>query len=611
MAHLVGLFGDCDDDEDEIEEQPHLPVAASTLFDVNNDSVARARIPVAGQKNGDDQRSSSSSLETEMPATLPPEVEEGNVEYKLKLLNPSDSRFEHLVTQMKWRLQEGKGEAIYEIGVEDCGMLTGLNDEDLDASLQTLNRMADRLGASMKVLRERVVDPPEPGRHHQRKRRASEVLIRKVPDDQQFIDLRLAVLGNVDAGKSTVLGVLTQGELDNGRGRARLNLFRHLHEIQSGRTSSISHEIMGFTSKGEVVNYSNCEDAEEICDRSTKLITLIDLAGHQKYLKTTIFGLTGYLPHFAMLVVSANTGLVGTTKEHLGFAIALGVPVFVVINKIDMCRASGINRTVEQLERLLKAPGCKRVPFTIKTEDDAITAASSFSTDKVTPIFIISCVTGRNMDLIRMFLNALPPLQNPSEREQLINELTEHQVDEVYSIPFVGTVLGGTLAKGMIREKDDLLLGPTDDGSFHTVSVHSIHRNRLPCRVVQAGQSCAVAVGDIGNIIPRKGMVLLSPEMKPTSCMTFEAELVLLFHSNYICKGFQATIHCGNIRQTAIIEKMDKSSLQTNQQATIQFRFIKQPEYLKPGARLLLREGQTKGMGHVLRTFPIDNVVLR
>lgn len=68
----------------------------------------------------------------------------------------------------------------------------------------------------------------------------------------KFLDLRVAVLGNVDSGKSTLLGVLTQGELDNGRGRARLNLFRHLHEIQSGRTSSISFEILGFNSKGEV-----------------------------------------------------------------------------------------------------------------------------------------------------------------------------------------------------------------------------------------------------------------------------------------------------------------------------------------------------------------------
>ena len=58
----------------------------------------------------------------------------------------------------------------------------------------------------------------------------------------------------MDAGKSTLLGVLTQGELDNGRGKARLNLFRHLHEIQSGRTSSISHGILGFKSDGKVIN---------------------------------------------------------------------------------------------------------------------------------------------------------------------------------------------------------------------------------------------------------------------------------------------------------------------------------------------------------------------
>lgn len=71
-----------------------------------------------------------------------------------------------------------------------------------------------------------------------------------------MIDIRLAVIGNVDVGKSTLVGVLTQGELDNGRGRARLNLFRHLHEIESGRTSSISHEILGFNSKGEVQKIS-------------------------------------------------------------------------------------------------------------------------------------------------------------------------------------------------------------------------------------------------------------------------------------------------------------------------------------------------------------------
>lgn len=72
------------------------------------------------------------------------QVEEGNVEYKLKLLNPTASRFEHLVTQMKWRLREGQGQAIYEIGVADSGVLQGLTEQDMEDSLTTLRRMADR-----------------------------------------------------------------------------------------------------------------------------------------------------------------------------------------------------------------------------------------------------------------------------------------------------------------------------------------------------------------------------------------------------------------------------------------------------------------------------------
>ena len=70
--------------------------------------------------------------------------EEGNIEYKLKLVNPTPTRLEHLVTQMKWRLEEGNGEAIYEIGVEDNGILTGLNESDLQASLSSLEIMSRR-----------------------------------------------------------------------------------------------------------------------------------------------------------------------------------------------------------------------------------------------------------------------------------------------------------------------------------------------------------------------------------------------------------------------------------------------------------------------------------
>lgn len=225
---------------------------------------------------------------------LPPEPQLGNIEYKLKLINPSAQRFEHLVTQMKWRLREGHGEAIYEIGVADSGHLCGLNDNDMASSLETLRRMAQSLGATTTILRRKSVGTQSS---------VVEVLVRKIPDDQHSIEVRVGVLGGVNAGKSTLLGVLTQGELDNGRGSARLNMFRHRHEIQSGRTSCISHETVGFDSQGSVINYKFNEmmTAEEICDRSTKLVTFMDLAGHRRYLRTTVLALTGYSPHYAMV----------------------------------------------------------------------------------------------------------------------------------------------------------------------------------------------------------------------------------------------------------------------------------------------------------------------
>ena len=70
------------------------------------------------------------------------------------------------------------------------------------------------------------------------------------------VEVRVATIGKVDSGKSTILGVLTKGQLDNGRGSARSLVFRHRHEIESGRTSSVSQQVMGFSATGEITNYA-------------------------------------------------------------------------------------------------------------------------------------------------------------------------------------------------------------------------------------------------------------------------------------------------------------------------------------------------------------------
>lgn len=561
---------------------------------------------------GDDDESTTTSFDEDQIndlVALPPEVEQGNVEYKLKLIDPSPTRFEHLVTQMKWRLQEGLGEAIYQIGVEDNGSLSGLSEDEIHKSIETLRSMAQRLGASITIIRMRNIESPE----NQQIKKSAEVLVRKVPEDSQFIDMRIAVLGNIDCGKSTLISLLTHGELDNGRGKARLNLFKHLHEIQSGHTSSINKAIMGFNNLGEVQNFGNCRSFDEICENSSKILTFIDLAGHQKYMKTTIFGLTGYAPDFACLVINASNGIVGTTKEHLGFSLALEVPVFVVINKIDACTDNGLEKTLQTIEFLLKSPGCGKIPLMVNNDDDAIFAAQQFTQPKICPIFTISCVEGTNIERLKKFLNVLPPLINKSNQQDTdIQHETQFRVDEVYFKKKVGHILAGMLVKGSIQEQEKLMLGPFEEGEFINVEVQTVQRYHVPCRIVRAGQSASLSIGNLEGVHEklRKGMVLVSEKLSPQACKEFEADIYLLFHANSISKGFQATIHVANVCQTATITYMNRKSIKTNERAKVRFKFLSRPEYLTVGTRLIIREGTSKGFGLVTNVIPYTTPAL-
>lgn len=46
---------------------------------------------------------------------------------------------------------------------------------------------------------------------------------------------------------------------------------------------------------------------------------------------------------------------------------------------------------------------------------------------------------------------------------------------------------------------------------------------------------------------------------------------------------------------------MSQDCLRTGDKALVHFRFIKHPEYIKPGQRMVFREGRTKAVGNVLR----------
>ncbi|XP_056442135.1 GTP binding protein 1, like [Gadus chalcogrammus] len=519
-----------------------------------------------------------------------------NFSSKLVLVSPSGDQYDSLLRQLRERMDEGCGETIYVVGMGSDGGDYGLDEKDMEASAATVRSLCEQIEADLIFLRERT----EAGG------RIRDYLIRRRVGELDFLEVRVAVVGNVDAGKSTLLGVLTHGELDNGRGFARQKLFRHKHEMESGRTSSVGNDILGFDQEGQVVNkpdsHGGSLDWTKICERSSKVITFIDLAGHEKYLKTTVFGMTGHMPDFCMLMVGSNAGIVGMTKEHLGLALALNVPVFVVVTKIDMCPANILQETLKLLQRLLKSPGCRKIPVLVQNKDDVIVTASNFSSERMCPIFQISNVTGENMELLKMFLNLLSCRTAYSD-----DEPAEFQIDDTYSVPGVGTVVSGTTLRGLIRLNDTLLLGPDPLGTFIPIAVKSIHRKRMPVREVRAGQTASFALKKIKRSSIRKGMVMISPKLTPQATWEFEAEILVLHHPTTISPRYQAMVHCGSIRQTATILTMNRDCLRTGDKATVHFRFIKTPEYMHCDQRLVFREGRTKAVGTVVKLLQAVN----
>uniref|UniRef100_A0A069DZE2 GTP-binding protein 1 n=1 Tax=Panstrongylus megistus TaxID=65343 RepID=A0A069DZE2_9HEMI len=513
-----------------------------------------------------------------------------SIRSKTSLISPTAEQYDLLQKKLKERVENGRGETIFDIGVGEDGGETGLNADEYEASVATLQSLASTLDADCVLLRNKKGEQGMTGQY----------LVRRRVIEQDFLEIRVAVVGNVDAGKSTLLGVLTHGELDNGRGHARQKLFRHKHEMESGRTSSVGNDILGFDSKGNVVNKPEhgSLDWVKICERSSKVITFIDLAGHERYLKTTVFGMTGHAPDFGMLMVGANAGIVGMTKEHLGLALALSVPVFVVVTKIDMCPPNVLQDTLRLLSRVLKSPGCRKVPLMVRTKDEVVVSATNFVSERLCPIFQVSNVNGENLDLLKMFLNLLTTRMTCHDSEP-----AEFQIDDTYSVPGVGTVVSGTTLKGVIRLNDTLMLGPDPLGHFIPIAVKSIHRKRMAVRQVAASQTASFALKKIKRSQIRKGMVMVSPVLNPVACWEFEGEILVLHHPTTISSRYQAMVHCGSIRQTASILSMSAECLRTGDKATVHFRFIKHPEYLRPGQRLVFREGRTKAVGNVLRVI--------
>ena len=260
-------------------------------------------------------------------------------------------------------LEESRG-ALYEIGVSDDGTFVGLTKDEMDESLTNLRAMAASLGCKVEVVKMVVVgdcewhesvapalaisqfakrrpraakflaSQGESLRHHAqlwvaealitpdlRSKEPPQALAPSLPFHHETLppvgtddesgkvqlavqeateQLRITLTGPTTSGKSSLLGTLSTATLDNGRGKSRLSLLKHRHEIVSGVTSSVAQELIGYKDQ-EVINFAsgNVTSWTDIhaAAEDGRLVFVSDSAGHPRYRRTTVRGLVGWAPH--------------------------------------------------------------------------------------------------------------------------------------------------------------------------------------------------------------------------------------------------------------------------------------------------------------------------
>jgi len=330
------------------------------------------------------------------------EQHDGDTEYKRQLLPTlANSRIIKLTTQMSYRLDQGNSACIYQIGVEDDGSHSLLDPASMEETLQVLGRIARSLNSVIMEIKwiqglppnevvydmhediasenkeEKLEDPVIISLSAPRKLKKDlptrcEVFIRRIEthlledvmteknasqntnetttkssieETLSINNIRIAVVGNVDAGKSTLIGTLRTSQLDDGRGSSRISIMKHRHEIETGRTSTATSHILGFHEDGALIKgrdtlrHNRLKSEDEIVKESNKLITLMDLAGHEKYLKTTIHGVASGFADYALILINARHPPTHMTHHHLNLCCSYGIPVICIFTKIDDCPA--------------------------------------------------------------------------------------------------------------------------------------------------------------------------------------------------------------------------------------------------------------------------------
>lgn len=266
----------------------------------------------------------------------------------------------------------------------------------------------------------------------------------------------MGTAGHVDHGKTSLIKALTQIDCDT-----------HEEEKRRGITINLGFSYL-LLSTGETVG-------------------IIDVPGHKDFINTMIAGACGI--DFVLIVISADSGIMPQTIEHIRVISLLGIKkAIVALAKIDLVDNDLAEIAKSEIRGYLANTPYKNAP-------------------------IVGVSSTKNIGIGELITEIENLCSNIEERKK--GTFFRMYIDRIFSVKGMGSVVTGSVLNGEINIGDELMLLP---GKISGLKIRSIERHGKKVNKVKAGDRAAINLPDVKKEDVHHGVILSDKQIEET-CM--------------------------------------------------------------------------------------------
>jgi selenocysteine-specific elongation factor len=273
---------------------------------------------------------------------------------------------------------------------------------------------------------------------------------------------------------------------------------------------------------------------------SGNVISIIDVPGHEKFVKTMVGGVTGI--DFVMLVIAADEGVMPQTREHIDILSLLNVKAGVVaLSKTDLVDDEWLEMVKGDISEALRGTTLEGIP-----------------------IVPVSSVTGYGIDKLVWNLEQLT-IEASAQESRMLFRLP---VDRVFSMTGYGTVVTGTVSGGMVSKGDSVEILP----EALTARVRGIQVHNRNVDTAGAGDRCALNLPGVDTDSIEKGDVVAKPGvLTPTKIV--DAVLYTVKGKDGVSHNQRVRVHIGTKETLARIKILGEEKISDGSKGYIQLKF--------------------------------------